>query len=215
MIRTSLQRVALAGLLVVLAAPEGWAGPPTDQLKGSIDRVIRRWTVRALKGEAKAAERRRARCARSPTTSSTSPRSRAAPSAVTGRGAPDKEREEFVLVFSDLLERSYISKIELYGDEKIVYSGEKIDGDTAAVPPASSPRTAARCRSSTGSLRRGDRWLVYDVSIEGVSLVSNYRTQFNKIIQTSSFTDLLKKMKAKQDEVVLEETSSGGKAKTQ
>ena len=50
-------------------------------------------------------------------------------------------------------------------------------------------------------LKKGTRWLVYDVNIEGVSLVSNYRTQFNKIIQTSSFNDLLLKLKTKQDEL--------------
>ena len=50
-------------------------------------------------------------------------------------------------------------------------------------------------------LKKGDRWLVYDVIIEGVSLVSNYRTQFNKIIQTSSYAELVKKMKSRQEEM--------------
>jgi phospholipid transport system substrate-binding protein len=50
-------------------------------------------------------------------------------------------------------------------------------------------------------LKKGERWLVYDVIIEGVSLVSNYRTQFNKIIQTSSFAELVKKMKSRQEEM--------------
>jgi phospholipid transport system substrate-binding protein len=54
-------------------------------------------------------------------------------------------------------------------------------------------------------LKRGDKWLVYDVVIEGVSLISNYRTQFNKIITTSSFQELMKKMKTKQDEFIGEE----------
>jgi phospholipid transport system substrate-binding protein len=44
--------------------------------------------------------------------------------------------------------------------------------------------------------QRGDRWLVYDVSVEGVSLINNYRTQFDKIIQTSSYAELVRKMKA-------------------
>ena len=51
-------------------------------------------------------------------------------------------------------------------------------------------------------LKKGERWLVYDVVIEGVSLVANYRTQFNKIIQTSSYAELVKKMKVKQDEFI-------------
>jgi phospholipid transport system substrate-binding protein len=51
--------------------------------------------------------------------------------------------------------------------------------------------------------KKGERWLVYDVIIEGVSLVSNYRTQFNKIIQTSSYQELVKKMKTKQEELAI------------
>ena len=55
--------------------------------------------------------------------------------------------------------------------------------------------------------KKGDRWLVYDVIIEGVSLVANYRTQFNKIIQTSSYQELVKKMKNKQEELATGTTS--------
>ena len=54
-------------------------------------------------------------------------------------------------------------------------------------------------------IKRADRWLVYDVSIEGVSLVSNYRTQFNKIIQTSSYNELVSKLRNKQDELLAED----------
>jgi phospholipid transport system substrate-binding protein len=54
-------------------------------------------------------------------------------------------------------------------------------------------------------LKKGARWLVYDVNIEGVSLVSNYRTQFNKIIQTASYAELIRRMKSKQAEVSLDD----------
>jgi phospholipid transport system substrate-binding protein len=54
-------------------------------------------------------------------------------------------------------------------------------------------------------IKRADRWLVYDVSIEGVSLVSNYRTQFNKIIQTTSYNELVSKLRNKQDELLAED----------
>ena len=59
--------------------------------------------------------------------------------------------------------------------------------------------------------KRGARWLVYDVNIEGVSLVSNYRTQFNKIIQTGSYDDLVHRLKTKQDELVSDDKKSGKK----
>ena len=58
-------------------------------------------------------------------------------------------------------------------------------------------------------LKKGDRWLVYDVNIEGVSLVSNYRTQFNKIIQTGSFEDLIQKLRTKQGELTADDQSKG------
>jgi len=54
-------------------------------------------------------------------------------------------------------------------------------------------------------LRRGDRWLVYDVVIEGISLIANYRAQFNKIITTASYQELVRRMKTKQDEFVHQE----------
>ena len=110
------------------------------------------------------------------------------------------ERDEFVKLFGDLLERSYISKIELYGGEKIQYVSDKIEGDQASVQSKLITKTGTDVPIEYRMLKKGDRWLVYDVIIEGVSLVSNYRTQFNKIIQTSSYADLVKKMKSRQEE---------------
>jgi phospholipid transport system substrate-binding protein len=59
--------------------------------------------------------------------------------------------------------------------------------------------------------KEGDRWRVYDVAIEGVSLVGNYRSQFNRIIQQSSCGELIKKLKTKQDDLVFEDTERGKK----
>jgi phospholipid transport system substrate-binding protein len=112
------------------------------------------------------------------------------------------ERDEFVKLFADLLERSYISKIELYGGEKITYVGDQLDGDQAVVRTRIITKGGAEVPVEYRMLKKGDRWLVYDVGIEGVSLVANYRTQFNKIIQTSSYAELVKKMKVKQDELI-------------
>jgi phospholipid transport system substrate-binding protein len=50
--------------------------------------------------------------------------------------------------------------------------------------------------------RRGDRWLVYDISIENVSLVGNYRSQFDRIIRGSSYAELVRRLKAKRDELL-------------
>jgi len=115
------------------------------------------------------------------------------------------EREEFVQLFGDLLERSYISKIELYGGEKIGYIGESMDGDLATVRTRIVTRHGTEIPIDYKMHTLGSRWLVYDVSIEGVSLIANYRTQFNKIIQTQSYAELVKRMKTKQEEFLEDE----------
>ena len=109
------------------------------------------------------------------------------------------------MLFADLLERSYISKIELYGGEKILYTDERVDGDQATVATKVLTKNGTEVPIDYRMLKRADRWLVYDVNIEGVSLVSNYRTQFNKIIQTASYNDLVQKMRTKQDELASED----------
>ena len=129
-------------------------------------------------------------------------------------GRSEAEQKEFVALFGDLLERAYISKIDTYGGEKIVYTGERSEGDIAIVNTKIISKNGTEVPIDYRMLRKTERWLVYDVNIEGVSLVSNYRTQFNKIIQTSSYAELVKKMKTKQGEL-LPEDDKQGKPRTQ
>jgi len=199
--RLSLWSVAAVVLLVLSPARDVWAGIPTDQLKGAIDRVVKTLEDPALKGEGKLADRRRAIRKVADDIFDFSEISRRA-LARHWQGLTEKQREEFVGLFADLLERSYISKIELYGGEKIVYANEKIDGDVATVGTKIITKNGTDVPVDYRMAKRGARWLVYDVNIEGVSLVSNYRTQFNKIIQTGSYDDLVHKLKTKQDELV-------------
>jgi phospholipid transport system substrate-binding protein len=92
-------------------------------------------------------------------------------------------------------------KVELYGGEKISTSATRSSGDQAKVQTQAVTKGGGEIPIEYRMHKKGDRWLVYDVVIEGVSLVANYRTQFNKIIQTSSFQELVKKMKNKQEEL--------------
>ena len=215
--RSRLLALGVTALLLVIAGAPAWAGLPTEQVKGAIDRVIKTLENPALKGDTKSLERRAAvrkvandifdfgEIARRSLGRHWQTRS-------------DKEREEFIVLFADLLERSYISKIELYGGERIQYLNERIEGDGAIVVTKIVTKNGTEVPIEYRMLRRGDRWLVYDISIEGVSLVSNYRTQFNKIIQTSSYNELVKKMRAKQDEDAFEEETQAqrkSKARTQ
>jgi phospholipid transport system substrate-binding protein len=193
--------LALAGLLALSFASAAWAGIPTDQLKGAIDRVVKTLEDPAYKGEGKGLERRRAVRKIADDIFDFSEISRRA-LARHWQTLSEKQREEFVGLFADLLERSYISKIELYGGERIQYTNERVDGDTATVATRIITKNGTDVPVDYRMHKKGDRWLVYDVNIEGVSLVSNYRTQFNKIIQTASYNDLVQKLKTKQDELV-------------
>lgn len=189
-----------AAALVLLLAPAGVrAGQPTDQLRTQLDRAVKVLDDPELKKESKVNARRAA--VRKITNDifdfgETAKRSLA-------RHWPPRtpaERDEFIALFADLLERSYISKIEVYGGEKIGYLGETIDGDQATVRTKLTTKHQTDISVDYRMLKRGETWLVYDVIIEGVSLIANYRVQFNKIITTSSYQELVKKMKAKQEE---------------
>ena len=202
--------VILAALFAILTAREAAAGPPTDQLKSAIDRVVRIVEDPSLKGDDRVVERR---TAVRKIANEIFDFNEIARRALARHWQPltDKQRVEFVSLFSDLLERSYISKIELYGGEKIQYVGERVEADTATVATRIVTKNGTEVPIDYRLLKKGDRWMVYDVSIEGVSLVSNYRTQFNKIIQTGSFEDLIQKLRTKQGELSADDQSRGTK----
>lgn len=195
-----LAALALAGVASVLARPApAAAGPPTDQLKVQIDRVLRVLENPDLKRPGKETERRAA--------------VRAIANEIfdfpeTARRSLGKhwqartpaEREEFVKLFADLLERAYIGKIELYGGERLAYTGESLEEDVATVRTRLTTKQGTDIPVDYRLHRRGGRWLVYDVVIEGVSLVGNYRTQFHRIITTSSYAELLTRMRTKEKE---------------
>lgn len=111
------------------------------------------------------------------------------------------EKKQFAELFATLLENSYASKIESYNNEKIVYIKEIVDEDHAEIK--SKVVTAARDEFSLDYklFKHEGKWMVYDVVIEGVSLVSNYRSQFNKIITSSGYDKLVKKLQSKNDEL--------------
>lgn len=184
---------------VLLAASDAAAGPPTDQVRGSIDRVLKILTDPELKKEAKTGERRaqiRAVAQEIFDFSEISQRSLAR----HWTGRTPAERQEFVALFGDLLEHSYISKIESFSGEKITYAGEVPDGDQAVVKTRIVTKQGVEIPVDYRMFVKADRWRAYDVNIEGVSLVSNYRTQFNTVIQRNGYPDLVAKLKAKQAE---------------
>ena len=197
MIRRTLTSVV--GLPLLLAAAPALAGAPTDQLKSSIDQVIKVLDDPALKAEG-SAEKRRA--AIREVANNTFDFGEAAKRSLGKhwQGLSERDRQEFTGLFADLLERGYVARIEEYSGEKIVYTGDNVDADAATVKTRLTTKSGTAIPVDYRMLRKGDRWLVYDVSVEGLSLVSNYRGQFNKIIETSSYQDLVKRMKTRNEE---------------
>jgi phospholipid transport system substrate-binding protein len=112
----------------------------------------------------------------------------------------DEERQQFVALFSQLIENSYVGKIEAYTDEKVEYPGEKIKGRKAVVETLIIT-SSADVPVNYKVYQKDGQWLVYDVIIEGVSLISNYRSSYQEIMKKEGFDGLLAKMQAKIDEL--------------
>lgn len=121
------------------------------------------------------------------------------------------EQQEFVRLFTALLERSYLSSIENYAGEKITFLNESVSGPYAQVRSRITTDRRVEISIDYRLLDTGTRWVVYDVVLDGVSLVSNYRSQFNSIIRTSSFAGLVAKLQNKEiDAYVVPRIGRGG-----
>jgi phospholipid transport system substrate-binding protein len=191
--------MALATVCVLAVVRPAWAGPPSEQLRTHIDRVLKVLGDPELRKNDKVPERRAAiRKIANDIFDFREITMRSLGRHWQPRSA--SERDEIVELFANLLEQAYISRIEGYTGEKIVFLGESIDGDQATVRSKIVTNQGTEIPIDYRLLPRGDRWVVYDVAIEGVSIVANYRTQFNAIIQRSSYAELVKRLKAKRDE---------------
>jgi phospholipid transport system substrate-binding protein len=177
------------------SAPAAEAGPPTDQLRDGIDRIFKVLGDPEMRGDEKAAQRR------------------AAVSRIAGElfdfGEMSKrtlgrhwdertpaERLDFARLFTELIQRSYFSKVDEHGSEKTVFRSETVDGKQAVVKTTLLLARGNQMPLEYSMINVGDRWRVYDLSIDGISLMANYRSQFNRIIRTTSYADLVTRMKS-------------------
>jgi phospholipid transport system substrate-binding protein len=189
--------VLLSGLWLVSAPSRAQAGEPQEKVRETIDAVLAVLQDKSLQGEENSGKRRaKMRQAVFQRFGFEEMAQRA-----LGQYWPKRtpaEKKEFVSLFSDLLERSYITKIEGYtGEQQVLYTKESIDKDYASVRTEIVVKRDANVEVVYQLLRRDGSWQVYDVVIEGVSLVNNYRTQFNNIISRESYEALVKKLKLK------------------
>jgi phospholipid transport system substrate-binding protein len=187
---------AAFSLLTFAPTAGAFAGPATDQLRPQIDQVIATIESPSLRSESKTAERRQAiRVITDGIFDWTAMARRA-----LGRHWEERtvtEQTEFVALFRDLLERAFIGKIERYGAENVAYVGESLDGDESTVRTRVTLKPGPEVGVDYRMARQGSRWMIFDVVVQTVSLVSNYHTQFDGIIRTSSYHELVKKLRTR------------------
>ena len=192
-------RLVAAGfvlLVLTLCSANGNAGLPTDQIKSTVDKALIVLKDPRLKPTARVKERRdQLRQILFARFDFTEMAKRALGS--NWRRRTPQEQEEFVRLFTDVLERTYAEIIESYSDEKIMYIYERIDGTYADV--ASKILTSKGDEYSINYKAHliSNEWKVYDVVAENISLVNNYRSQFNRVIANGSYEELVRRLKDK------------------
>ena len=182
--------------LAVLAPAAVSAGEPSDQLKVQLERVLKTVQDPEVKKEGRLAERRAVRKIAEEIFDFDDTAKRTLARHWAQRSPA--EREEFVKLFSDVFEHAYLSKVELYQGERVTYLGDSVEAGLATVKTRFLTKEGSQLNVDYRMQQRrsAGRWLVYDVLIEGVSLVDNYRNQFNSVIQRSSYQELVRKLKA-------------------
>ena len=112
-----------------------------------------------------------------------------------------QQRRTFVDLFGELFERSYSRMVlDSLPERQVLYSGETVNGSRAVVNTLIVDKRGDRMPVDYQLQRPESQWEMFDVVIDGVSIVATYRSQFNKVIETSSFEDLVKRMRVKRDE---------------
>jgi phospholipid transport system substrate-binding protein len=187
-----------AGLLLisVLSALPASAGAPTEQVRGTVDNVLAVLKNPDLKSETKQSERRQQlRGAIYSRFDFTEMAKRSLGS--HWRRLSPAEQQEFTEIFAELLEHAYVDKIEAYNDEKFVYVRELEDKEYAEVKTKIVTRKSEEFAINYKLRAAGAEWKIYDVVVENISLVNNYRSQFNRVIAGSSYKELVRRLRDK------------------
>jgi phospholipid transport system substrate-binding protein len=194
--RRDLFQNILSLVLVVGFVVPALAGEPTEKIKQTTDKILKIVTDPALKNPSREPERRRLIRKAVDERFDWEEMARRSLARYWDQRT-DQEKKEFVRLFGDLLERTYLNKVEGYSGEKVQYEGEALESEYAVVKVKIVTRKNVDIPVDYRLHKKENDWFVYDISIEGVSLVNNYRTQFSSIITQSSYENLLKKLKEK------------------
>src|ERR1043166_2730517 len=185
----SLLLIAIAWVIGTGLTSASAAGVPTEQIRTTVDKALIVLKDPKLRATNKTKERREQLRQILFARFDFNEMAKRALGAEWRRRTP-AEQEEFARLFTELLERAYSETIESYTDEKIVYIGEKQDGPFANV---SSKILTAKGQEYSIDYKAhvaDNEWKVYDVIVENISMVNNFRSQFSRILGTSSYDEL-------------------------
>jgi phospholipid transport system substrate-binding protein len=182
-------------VLLAAAEPTAMAAGPTETVKGAVDQVFAGQDGSAVK-KVSIAERRADIRKVAENLFDFQEMSRRSLGS-TWETVSSSEKQEFVRLFTSLIANSYMGKIEQYTGEPIRYESEQIDGSEASVLSRVVTPKGAEIGIEYRLYRAEARWAVYDVRVDGISLVNSYKAQFNRLLQRGSFAELLKQLKQK------------------
>lgn len=182
--------------MIGFAAAPAWAGVPTEKIRQTSDKILSYVTDPGLKDPSRAEERKMLIRKAVDERFDWDEISRRALGTHWAARSPE-EKKEFIELFGKLLERTYQDKVEGYSGEKVLYHGESVDGEYGVVDVKIITTKHTEIPVKYRLRQKGEDWLVYDISIEGVSLVNNYRVQFGSILSKSPYGELVKRLKEK------------------
>lgn len=184
-------------LSLAVTSPLLWAGEPGKLLMETIDKGFAILKDPSLKGDEKVQERRQKLWEEISPIFNFEEMSKRALGQHWKSRTPE-EKKEFVALFTNIMKDAYIGKTDTYSGEKVVIVSEKQDKKYATVQTKIITNKGTEISVDYNMLNNPAGCTIYDVIIEGVSLVNNYRSQFNNILIKSSYQELIQKIKAKQ-----------------
>jgi phospholipid transport system substrate-binding protein len=193
-----MKALSTVGLAILLLVQPVWlaAGVPGDQVRQTTDKLLAILKDPQLKGESKKNERRDKLKELIYQRFDFTEMARRSLGSEWRRRSPE-EQKEFVKLFTGLLERTYLDNIESYNGEKFRYLKEQEDNNHAQVDTKIIDNKGQEFSINYRLHKVNGDWKVYDVVIEDISLVNNYRSQFNRVLATSSYEELVNRMKGK------------------
>jgi phospholipid transport system substrate-binding protein len=193
-----MKTLSTVGLTVLLLVQPVWvaAGVPGDQVRQSTDKLLAILKDPQLKGESKKNERRNKLKEVIYQRFDFTEMAKRSLGSEWRRRSPE-EQKEFVKLFTDLLERAFLDQLESYNGEKIQYLKETEDDNRAQVDTKVIDNKGREFSVNYRLHNRNGDWKIYDVVIEDISLINNYRAQFNRVLAKSPYEDLVNRMKGK------------------